>query len=278
MVSKLQIFVLDRATGQAVPSVPVSLELEVVDYRNDATDNSDDKQQTVRHRVGILQSDHAGYLSYDVSSYPAELERHQVSVQAVWLYPLFDESQAVDILSNVSERDGGVLIPLKINVASLPARLPLGMFPSVPNPTAADWKVSPNSFGTQTTAIIGDDGCEVLLPSTVPTRIDRYTQIIPTPTEQIQELDMIVPNCEPDPRGGEFDEREQLCYRMGKLVEYQTVWQPINHGLGQILYSLTLAPCESTNIAVIDWARQDTAARREDQELTEHLVHDLRRD
>jgi hypothetical protein len=62
------------------------------------------------------------------------------------------------------------------------------------------------------------------------------------------------------------------------LLQYDITWLPAGHGLGQVLYSLPLAPCEQANIAVIDWARTDTATRQEDTGLTDTLTHDTLRD
>jgi hypothetical protein len=52
----------------------------------------------------------------------------------------------------------------------------------------------------------------------------------------------------------------------------------MGHGLGEILYSLPLAPCESVKLAIIDWERQDEASRTEDLTVAEQLLHNQRRE
>jgi hypothetical protein len=52
----------------------------------------------------------------------------------------------------------------------------------------------------------------------------------------------------------------------------------VGHSLGRLVYSLPLAPCESVNLAVIDWSRTDEAQRGEDLTVREQLIHNQRRD
>ena len=54
--------------------------------------------------------------------------------------------------------------------------------------------------------------------------------------------------------------------------------KPIGHFLGQIKYSLPLAPGESVRLAIIDWCRTDTGMRTEDTKFNEGLIHDQTRD
>ena len=64
----------------------------------------------------------------------------------------------------------------------------------------------------------------------------------------------------------------------GILNVYTQRWTRVGHGLGSILYSLALAPCEETRIAVIEWNRTEQARRREAVETDERLSHQIRRD
>ena len=62
------------------------------------------------------------------------------------------------------------------------------------------------------------------------------------------------------------------------VLEYQQRWYSLGHALGEIKYSLPLAPGESTQLAVIEWSREDSASRYDSVRGTEFLDHDLRRD
>ena len=62
------------------------------------------------------------------------------------------------------------------------------------------------------------------------------------------------------------------------MLTYSIEWLPVGHGLGQVLYSMPLAPGEQVNIAIVDWARTDSASRQEQTGLTDTLTHDTVRD
>lgn len=57
------------------------------------------------------------------------------------------------------------------------------------------------------------------------------------------------------------------------LKEYRQSWIPEGMSLGDIAYSLALAPGESVDLAVIDWARSDRDSRGENISYSENLSH-----
>jgi hypothetical protein len=64
----------------------------------------------------------------------------------------------------------------------------------------------------------------------------------------------------------------------GHLLHFKQVWRADGYSLGDLLYSLPLAPCQKKEIAVIDWERQETATRTEQLEEEEALSSLLSRD
>jgi hypothetical protein len=50
---------------------------------------------------------------------------------------------------------------------------------------------------------------------------------------------------------------------VGGVLQFSQKWVPQGLSLGQLLHSTTLAPGESTRVAVIDWSRRDRGERRE---------------
>jgi hypothetical protein len=64
----------------------------------------------------------------------------------------------------------------------------------------------------------------------------------------------------------------------GHLLTFKQVWRADGYSLGDLLYSLPLAPGQKKLIAVVDWERRETTARvaerRETEELSASLVHD----
>jgi hypothetical protein len=65
---------------------------------------------------------------------------------------------------------------------------------------------------------------------------------------------------------------------VAEVLEFRQRWFALGHSLGQIVYSLPLAPCESVNVAMIDWSRQDTILREDRVQAHEALFHEQRRD
>ena len=280
MISKVQVFVLDQ-NGTPIPNIPLILELALEPERMapskpsaDWLKTSDDAVVTVTH--AILQSDHVGFLSFDLSQYFTDNHDKGSNIRSASLKLLNDRDTSHDITGHLQFSEQSVIVPFTLKEVPATLTTEQKRFSSVQNPSCVDWTTSPNSFGTTDIKVIGDDGCEILLPSAAPNRLDRFHLIIPEPTKEISKLILAKPteNCEIFPQSID----KFLCYRNGRLVQYETEWRPLNHGLGSIINSITLAPCESTNIAVIDWSREDTTRRDEDQELTEHLIHNLRHD
>jgi hypothetical protein len=64
----------------------------------------------------------------------------------------------------------------------------------------------------------------------------------------------------------------------GHILHFKQVWKADGYSLGDLLYSLPLAPCQKKQIAVFDWDRQQTAARTERLEAEERLDSILSRD
>jgi hypothetical protein len=49
--------------------------------------------------------------------------------------------------------------------------------------------------------------------------------------------------------------------RFGGMIQFRQEWWDLGFSLGDLLYSIPLAPGEETNIATVDWRRQDYAKR-----------------
>jgi hypothetical protein len=64
----------------------------------------------------------------------------------------------------------------------------------------------------------------------------------------------------------------------GHLLHFKQQWVADGFSLGDLIYSLPLAPCQKKQIAVIDWDRRESAARRESLEEQEFLSASLSRD
>ena len=231
----------------------------------------------VVHPMGFMTTDHVGYLSYDLKRLPESIyhsvleSMHTLEKDpdaqvktSIWLYPLGRPELKENALAQLRYADDAIVARLAI---PQPIVIPTSLRNIEPvamqNPALVDWRLSPASFAANPAALIGEDGCETLLPGNIATDSFYFYQTV------------VLTN--PAPWAGPPPQRS-ADVKIGIVNEYQMVWYPLGHSLGRILYSFPLAPAESVNLAVIDWSREDSAVRTETTKLSEHLVHDLRRD
>jgi hypothetical protein len=71
---------------------------------------------------------------------------------------------------------------------------------------------------------------------------------------------------------------QQACdFGYGVLLLMKQTYKANGHSLGQLLYSLPLAPGQKKQIAILDWSRIDESKRTESQDYSEELRADLSR-
>ena len=71
---------------------------------------------------------------------------------------------------------------------------------------------------------------------------------------------------------------ENTTIAHGHILHFKQKWKADGYSLGDLLYSLPLAPCQEKQIAIVDWDREERAARSEAQTVTETLVADISHD
>jgi hypothetical protein len=73
-------------------------------------------------------------------------------------------------------------------------------------------------------------------------------------------------------------ENESMELGYGHLLRFRQSWKAHGYTLGDLLYSLPLAPGQKKQIAVVDWERREAASRTETAELRDQLTNSLVRD
>jgi hypothetical protein len=71
---------------------------------------------------------------------------------------------------------------------------------------------------------------------------------------------------------------EAVTVAHGHLLHFKQVWYADGYSLGDLLYSLPLAPGQKRLVSVVDWERREQATRSEEQSATESLNALLSRD
>lgn len=66
-----------------------------------------------------------------------------------------------------------------------------------------------------------------------------------------------------------------LKVKMGLIRQYETCYTPLGYSLGDLLYTLPLAPCESVNIGIKNWFREDYSSRSDVIDRSETLENQV---
>lgn len=215
--------------------------------------------------LGFLATDHAGYASFDLTRVPKALlgttsGAYGAGVHyAFFLYPMGKEGARYDALEQRRFTHDAVFAKLAIEQPVFTPDLKILNLPSMQKPSLVDWYFSPGSFAAHPSFLVGADGCENLLPAQLALQEFNFKQVVRL-KDTPQEISL--------PAG----------YRFGYVDDYRASWYSLGHALGEIQYSLPLAPGESVKLAVIDWSWDSTTQRTEDTKLTEQLLHETHRD
>ena len=282
------LFLSDSSTGGPVAGTPVGLRARYrVQWPTTSGEGIVPAPQESEFLLGILATDHVGYASWDLDPLITRFkliideigdaaEKPVLLLDSLTIRLAGPLALEIEALDNAQLGSDAFAKSYSTDVANL-FQLPAGTCPSVQNPSLVDWTLSPASFAFIPTALVGQDGCETLLPSNVATqRFKAYQVANPR-------LEIVFPG----PRLFSNDTNTTLDAgtnapvvfpEVADLLTYLVSWLPAGHGLGQILYSMPLAPGEQVNLAVVDWARTDTASRQEQTGLTDTITHDTLRD
>lgn len=234
-----------------------------------AQSQTPNKKSIYSYPLGYLATDHVGYASFDLSRI-SDLTRSQNSdlvafarngaqkSYAFFVYPMGKEGTRFDALEQGRFTSEAVFAKLSIEQPILTRDLKILNLPSMQKPSLIDWYFSPGSFAAHPEFLVGDDGCERLFPAQIALQEFNIRQVVR----------IVGQSPIPLPEG----------FKLAYVDDYKVTWQSLGHSLGEILYSLPLAPGESVKLAVIDWSWEGTTERTEKTLLTEEILHQTHRD
>jgi hypothetical protein len=261
---KIRGFVVDQHSGKPVSNVVLLFSAEIKDNNTDVT-----------FPLGILATDATGYASFDLSPFPEDRLPNKILIT-----PLGDEQAKFSLdLALYATPAWKIQYVIKVdaNRTSKSGKSYVGLA-SIQNPDEIDREVSPHSFTVKSELVLGEGECQTPIPPPFPLRDFQFARVVLVSD----------PDFENDlPQVRKFDptkaleiENDDSSYqiRLADVLMFRQRWYSLGHSLGQIVYSLPLAPCESVNLAVLDWSRQDSIIRQDDVTSREALYHDQRRD
>lgn len=221
--------------------------------------------------LGVLTTDHVGYVSFDLRRLRPDIQvmladaiearrndPEAVAKLAIWIYPA-GHAGRFDALSQARFAFDAVVARLSMTWNTLPPAL-INMGPrALQNPSLTDWRLSPASFAASPKTLVGENGCEELVPANLALQEFVLRQVV-----RLTDV----------PQGFGVPAGIKAAY----VDEYKVSWFSLGHSLGEILYSLPLAPGETVKLAVIDWSWDSLTKRDETTKLTEEVLHQTHRD
>ena len=221
--------------------------------------------------LGVLTTDHVGYVSFDLRRLRPDVQvmlaeaiearrknPDAVAKVAIWVYPAGHPGR-FDALSQARFAFDAVVARLSMTWNTLPPAL-INMGPrALQNPSLTDWRLSPASFAASPKTLLGENGCEEMVPANLALQEFVLRQVVRLTD---------VPAGFGVPPG----------FKAAYVDDYKVSWFSLGHSLGEILYSLPLAPGETVKLAVIDWSWDSLTKRDETTKLTEEVLHQTHRD
>jgi hypothetical protein len=235
------------------------------------TAESENKEAIWADPLGVLTTDHVGYVSFDLRRIRTDvqlllaeaIEQRRANADAelnvgIWVY-LYGNPEKFDVLRQARFSADAVVARLSMIWHTLPPGL-INMGPrALQNPSLTDWRLSPASFAASPKSLLGADGCEELLPANLALHEFVFRQVV--------RLSDVPPDFGAPPG-----------FKAAYVDDYKVSWFSLGHSLGEILYSLPLAPGETVKLAVIDWSWDSITKRDESTKLTEDILHQTHRD
>ncbi len=224
--------------------------------------------------LGVLTTDHVGYVSFDLRRLRPDVQimladaiearrkdPDAVTKLAIWVYP-YGHPGKFDALNQARFAFDAVVARFSMTWNTLPSSL-INMGPrALQNPSLTDWRLSPASFAASPKTLVGENGCEELVPANLTLQEFVLRQVVRLTDEPGVLADFTVPKP----------------YKRAYVDEYKVSWFSLGHSLGEILYGLPLAPGETVKLAVIDWSWDSLTKRDETTKLTENILHQTHRD
>lgn len=211
-----------------------------------------------RRILATQKSDASGYVSFKL-----ETSVHQLPDELIASIPESDDLEKGFAVRELLQ-DGAiswVLPAAKVKVSS--ASIPFTSFPD-----AQDAALSPSSIGAGPIGWQTPNPCSALIPNGFAVRRYRATKFV---VDNMCNTKKFV--CAHDGLAEPGPE-----FLTGKAVEYEISWHSTGFSLGDLIYSVSLAPCEQVNLGFSDWTVNVSATRSESTALQETQAVTTRRE
>lgn len=248
----VRIFFADEKTGHPVAGLLVSFFSDTPRATSSSPTASSRNQ---RQQLASLQTDSAGYVSFKFDRASLAANSHLVVT--------YGAGRGDALVLNVADLLAGPdTHTIHLDASAQPPTVPHLGLPSVLSPDVQDLAVSPASIGLIPHLSTGSGLCGQLAPTVMGVRRFGAFHILP---DDICHPTIV--NCAGNTQ-----------FVHGTMLEYEITWNPVGTALGELLNTITLAPCEQVNVAVADWMRREMASQTQatdvQQQSFQEMTHD----
>lgn len=236
----IRLFFIDEKTGNPVTGMVVNI----------FADSPGNRSQL----LATLQTDQAGYASF-------KFDRSTIAASSQ-LRIMHGVSHGNALALNVADLlAGNDTHTIRFDASALDISALSPGLPAIIAPDVKDLTLSPGSIGHTPHLLPGRGLCSQLMPTTMGVR-------------RFEAFHILADIC----RLETFSCPERIQIVRGTMLEYEVVWHPSGTSLGDLLNTITLAPCEQVNVAIVDWMRREvtslTQASDVRQQATQQMDHD----
>jgi hypothetical protein len=230
---------------------------------------------------GVLAADHAGYVSYSLEAVRTGGRRQVRNLQIRAGKTIFDIPPHVALTAPAPA--------FVLEVEPAPDVIASAL-PAIQDPDDVDRQISPGSFATPPTLLIGGEDCGQLIPGGLAGFNYGVYRVLRVMSENRIGYDEVISRiaafASSGSNIGEIDVHRPLNdlpgeaqrAQLGLVLRFEQSWQPVGQCLGDIVYSLALAPGEARDMAMIDWSRSESVSRLDSIDYSEQLLHNQHHD
>lgn len=247
-----RLFFIDKESRQPVTGLVINIFL-------DSPGAADSKRQPASFEnsgqlLATLQTDQAGYVS-------GKFDRSSVAANSHLVVTHAGKSGNALVLKVDDLLNGNDIYTIQIDASDYVGLTTHLGLPSIMSPDAKDLKISPGSIGHVPHLAPRGSLCSQLMPTTMSVR--RFEAFV----IKADICHPITVNC-----GNEI----QMV--RGTMLEYEIAWNPMGTALGDLLNTITLAPCEQVNIAIADWQRREIASQSQAIDIQQQSFQEINHD
>ena len=249
----IRLFFVDEKTDQPLVGLVVRIFLDTpraADSQGQPASPGNQRQLLATH-----QTDQIGYVSIKFDRSSVSANSHLVVTHGI----VRGDALVLNVRDLLAGND---TYTIQVATSEPPPIVPHLGLPAIVSPDIKDLSVSPGSIGYIPHLSLGSGLCGQLTPTTMGVRRFEAFHILPGDICQPTLL-----NC---PGVTKFVG--------GTMLEYEIAWHPVGTALGDLLNTLTLAPCEQINVAILDWMRREIASQTEAVDIQQQSFQEMNHD